>query len=216
MRAAILAILCFGLLFATGCSQTEDVFESDLPELSEATEKAEHAPLHDQIFAGMFHAKINMRYHLMEAVRWSWWDRLSRIATIILGLASFSGPLIVNKGRWAKWCWYGVGFASLIVTVAPFIWPFTEWTSQDTILSGRWNQLANHWYGLYEQQDGLEPDQTRDRIAELNKEAVEIENDENAARYDPEVMLAAENAEKEFQGIKKRRRSASAERPLVR
>jgi len=199
-----------------GCKGSDESTEDDFSELSEATEKAEHLPLHDQIFGGLFHAKINMRYHMMESVRWSRWDRWARIAAVVLGIASFSGPLLVNKGRWVKIGWYAVSFVALIVAFLPFVWPYGEWTSQDTILSGRWNQLANQWYALYEEQDDLEPKQARERIAELNKAAVEIENDETAARYDPEVMVAAENAEKDFQGIKKKQRSASTGSAIVR
>ncbi len=163
--------------------------------------EAAHQPLHVQIWEGYYHSKINLRYHLAEAARWGWWNRTSTGATLLLALLSLTGPLVYSRAK-LRWIWVAVGIVAFSLSVSQFIWPFGHWYSEDTVLAGRWNQMANDWYALYEAEPDLEEKQIKDRIVLLRKEVVHVENDQDASRYDSEAMAAAERAENMFQGLK--------------
>lgn len=163
---------------------------------------AEHRPANLQVWDGFWHSKINYRYHLIEGAYWGIWDRVSRVAVVILAIVSMVGPFVYEKTKVWKSIWYSVGAVSLLFTVIPFIWPFPEWSSEDTILAGRWNEMAGEWYTLYEEVPNLSASEITERISALRKAVAAIENSETSARYNPKTMIAAEDAEREFQGIK--------------
>jgi hypothetical protein len=169
---------------------------------AEEDTKAPHESVSDQIWHGLWHAKTNMRYHIMESNTNGRWDRVTRAATVVLALVAFSGPFVFSRIPKAKALWYGVGLVALCFSLVQFVWPFGEWSANDTVLAGRWNQLAGEWYTLYEQADTLKKPEALQRIAELSKDAVQIENSETSSRFKPKVMLAAEEEEKAYQGFK--------------
>jgi len=187
---AIRAIAC--LILLPSFSAAQDVAQAPPP--------PEHRPQQLQIWDGFWHARINLRYHTIEAREWDRYDKISRGAVVLLAILSLAGPYVYEKKRW-KYVWYGVGAVALAVTVAPFIWPFTEWSSEDTVFIGRWNELANEWYDLYEKAPSLDPQAVEDRISLLKKTQADIESDEKGGRYDPDTMLAAEKAERAYQGF---------------
>jgi hypothetical protein len=94
-----------------------------------------------------------------------------------------------------------VGVLSLLVTLTTFIWPYSEWAADDKILSAKWNELANKWHTLYEEQPDIDEKGLRQRIAELQNERVNIESQEDVSRYDGKVMELAEEQEREYQGM---------------
>lgn len=161
----------------------------------------EHRPQQLQIWDGFWHARINYRYHTLEGNRWGWWDRASRLGVCVLALLSICGPYLYEKRKLWKGLWYTVGVASFLLTLAVFIYPFPEWTGDDTVFAGRWNQLANEWYELYEKAPNMDPDALEQGIASLKKSSVDIEAAEKTSRYDESVMEAAEKAERVYQGF---------------
>ena len=89
----------------------------------------------------------------------------------------------------------------LCLSLSQFIWPFGKWYSDDTVLAGRWNQLAGEWYDLYETEGHLDNAELRKQVAALGREAIRIENEEDASRFSPSQMTQAEADEKAYQGF---------------
>lgn len=182
--------------------QSADAKPSPAAKQPDSSSAAPHKPPAVQIWESFYHAKINWRYHIAEAGTWSWWNRMTTAAVVMLGVVSFGGPFVYQKSKAWKIGWGIVGTAALVVSSLQLIWPYGEWASEHRIQASRWNQLASEWYELYEAQPSLDPKELREQIAVLNRAASEIENDEPVDRFDANVMLAAEKAEKEFQGLK--------------
>jgi hypothetical protein len=143
-----------------------------------------------------------LRYHVMEAADCGWWDNFWRASTLFLAIMAPSGPFVYQKGTGWKRAWIAGASTALLASTILLIWPFGHWASEHTVLAGRWNQIANEWYALYEEHDQLEPAVARSKIAELRRIVVDIENSEPSGRYDPKVMIAAEKAERSYQGFK--------------
>lgn len=190
-------------------SKTTPQGDAKPPVSTETKEKIPIQPPHVEIWEAYYHAKINWRYHLAEAGRWSGRNRTTTAAVVILGFVSFAGPFVFAftkdaKSKFLKYgfetVWVLVGTIAMVVSSLQLIWPYSEWATQHKIQASRWSQVAGEWHELYQVQSQLDPKQVREQIALLNRATSEIENDEPLDRFDEKVMAAAEDSEDKYQG----------------
>ena len=115
-----------------------------------------------------------------------------RLSSVILGVLSFSFPLIffVYRNKLLDVIWAALGCVALLVSTFDLLTNYPDLCNRHAVLEQRWSTLRNEWDQLFLDRDKLDPQELRARYDRLMAEERAIESAEQPGEAGPELLDA--------------------------